>query len=256
MALGAVTDTTNGESLVVELLASATAANGAPSSASAGIKTSLLRRNGRKPDQIRVGVMSTAGSGTMTVALRLWGYTGVGWVVAKALNASSAAPHTAVAIPETGTNAIAYSEVVDGIACYSRLYLEITTAPGGDSLTKASLDLDTVTTGTMDTEIEATTGGTAGNSITIALTHSAGAANEGTLARVGNAFTFTYKGGTTTVANFETAVAALAGADDLIGVKVGGTGGNILHTTNDVLAATPLAGGLDLTAVTGYAIVG
>ncbi len=82
--------------------------------------------------------------------------------------------------------------------------------------------------------------------------HSAGAPNGGTLSRVGTAFTFTFKGGTTTVANFETAVTALAGADDLIAVGTGGTGVDILSATLDLLTATPLAGGLDqvdLTAV-------
>ncbi len=112
-------------------------------------------------------------------------------------------------------------------------------------LTKASLALDPLTTGNMDTVLEATTAGTAGNLLTIELVHSAGAPNGGTLTRVGTAFTFTYKGGTTTVANFETAVTALAGTDDLIAVKTGGTGADILSATLDLLSPTAFAGGLD-----------
>lgn len=130
MALGTVTTTLSGESLVVELLASATAANGIPSAASAGIDCNLLRVSGKLPEKIRVGVKSTAGSDTMTVTLRLWLYAGGIWFRAKDLNASSAAPHTAVAIPETSADAIQYSEVVDGINGAARLYLEIVAIAG------------------------------------------------------------------------------------------------------------------------------
>jgi hypothetical protein len=256
MALGDKIDSVAGESFAVEVLASATAVNGAPSGATAGIEISgLVRDIGRMPDSVRFGVRTTAGSGTMTITLRAWLYAGGIWFAAKALNAASTAPQTAVAIPETSANAIAYTEEVD-IRGAARLYLEIVSAPGGDALTKASLALDPLTGGNMDTVIEATTGGTAGNSLTIALVHSAGAANGGTLTRIGNAFTFTYKGGTTTVANFETAVTALAGADDLIAVKTGGTGADVLSATLDLLSATALAGGLDLTTVTGHVLVG
>ncbi len=255
MALGDKTDSVSGESFVVELLASASAVNGIPTG-TAGININDLRIAGEIPATVRVGIKSTLGSGTMTVTARLWQQAGGVWFASKALNASAAAPHTAVAIPETSANAIAYSELADIVTGASRLYLELSAAPGGDALTKASLALDPLTTGNMDTVLEATTGGTAGNSLTIALVHSAGAANGGTLTRIGNDFTFTYKGGTTTVANFETAVTALAGADDLIAVKTTGTGADVLSATLDLLAATALAGGLDLTTVTGYAIVG
>lgn len=130
MALGAIVNTIVGESYTVELLASATAANGAPSGASAGIDISSLGRLGRVPDRIRVGVKSTAGSGTMTVALRTWLYAGEVWFVAKAHVASSAAPQTAVNIAETSADAIAYSEVVTGITGAARIYLEITAIAG------------------------------------------------------------------------------------------------------------------------------
>jgi len=204
MTLNAKVDSVAGESFTIEVLASATAANGLPTG-DAGIDVSQLAAGlGRVPKSVRFGINSTAGSGTMTVTLRAWLYAGGIWFVAKALNAASTAPQTAVAIPETSANAIAYTEEVD-IRGAGRLYLEIVSTPGGDALTKAELALDPLTTGNMDTVLEATTGGTAGNSLTIALVHSAGAPNGGTLTRVGNAFTFTFKGGTTTVGNFETA---------------------------------------------------
>jgi hypothetical protein len=108
---------------------------------------------------------------------------------------------------------------------------------------KASLDLGTEATN-LDTIIEATSAGADGNSITFTSVHDAGAPDAGELTRTGTAFTYTYKGGTTTVADFEAAVAALAGADDLIGVKTAGTGANVLADTDDEMAAEPLAGGV------------
>lgn len=129
MALGDVTATVTNDSFGVELLASATAANGIPTAA-AGISTGALRLAGRVPDKIRVAVNSTAGSGTMTVTLRVWLKAAGIWFRAKDLNASSAAPHTAVAIPETSADAIQYSEEVSGVACADRIYLEIVAIAG------------------------------------------------------------------------------------------------------------------------------
>ena len=128
MAIGAVTGSETG--VLVEILASATAANNPPSGANAGIAMSTLRTHSPGLDTVRVAVASTAGSDTMTVTLRLWMYVGSTWFVAKALNASSAAPHTAVAIPETGTDSIAYSEIVSGLKVATRLYLEIVAIAG------------------------------------------------------------------------------------------------------------------------------
>jgi hypothetical protein len=130
MALGDITETVAGETYVVELLASAIAANGIPTT-TAGIDIGLLRRRGRVvPDRVRVGVKHTAGTGTMTVTLRVWGRAGSIWFRLKDLNVSSAAPHTAVAIPETSADAIQYSEVVEGISGCDRLYLEILVIAG------------------------------------------------------------------------------------------------------------------------------
>lgn len=132
MALGAVTDTVTGQSFAVELLASAIAANGIPTT-TAGIPTNDLKILGRVPDTIRVGVRTTAGSGTMTVTLRVWLRAAGFWFRAKDLNASSAAPHTAVAIPETSADAIQYSEEVSGIAGADRIYLEILVIAGSST---------------------------------------------------------------------------------------------------------------------------
>jgi hypothetical protein len=129
MALGDITATVSGNSFAVELLASTNATNGIPS-ASAGIDVNALRVAGSIPDKIRVAVKSTAGSGTMTVTLRAWLRAGGVWYRAKDLNASSAAPHTAVAIPETSADAIQYSEEVSGVSCADRIYLEIVAIAG------------------------------------------------------------------------------------------------------------------------------
>ncbi len=129
MTLAAVTDTVANQSFVVELLASVIAANGIPTT-TAGISTNSLKILGKVPDKIRVGVASTAGSATMLVALRVWLRAGGIWFRAKDLNASSAAPHTAVSIPETSADAIQYSEEVSGIAGADRLFLEVVSIGG------------------------------------------------------------------------------------------------------------------------------
>src|SRR5690242_469446 len=123
MAIGAKTDTIAGESWIVELLASATATNGAPSGATAGIETNLLRL-GKVPDALRIGIHSTAGSGTMTVSARLWQYSGGIWFVAQALAADPSTPYTPGTIPETSADSISYSEWVFGLGGASRIYLE------------------------------------------------------------------------------------------------------------------------------------
>jgi hypothetical protein len=130
MALADIVTTVAGQSFAVECLASVTAANGIPSGAAAGIDTNLLRIKGQMPDKIRMGVKSTAGSGTMTVTLRAWGYAGAIWFRLKDLNASSAAPHTPVAIAETSADAIQYTEEVSGISGCSRIFLEVVAIAG------------------------------------------------------------------------------------------------------------------------------
>lgn len=131
MALGDVTQIIPGTAYAVEILASATATNGLPSG-SAGVEMNLLKALGAAPDAFRIGIKSTAGSGTMTVTLRVWYRFGstIGWMVGKAIEASSATPQTAVAIAETTADAIAYTSVVDVPGAADRLYLEIVAIAG------------------------------------------------------------------------------------------------------------------------------
>lgn len=123
MALGTETDIIAGESKQVEILASAIATNGAPTS-NAGVEINALRIKGAIPSTVRCGCVSTAGSATMTATLKVWFKTPAGWIVAKSLNAGSA-------IAETSADSIAYSEDVAVIAA-SRIYMEIV-AIGGTS---------------------------------------------------------------------------------------------------------------------------
>lgn len=123
MALGDVT-VLSPDAKMIELLASAVAANSAPSGA-AGIEANAVKQLlGFIPKKLRVAVKSTAGSGTMTVTLKLWMRLGaVGWVVAEALNGGSA-------IAETGADSIGYSDEFDTLEGADRFYLEIVAIAG------------------------------------------------------------------------------------------------------------------------------
>lgn len=130
MALGDETDIVAGQSYAVELMASVTAANNAPSG-TAGISVNQLMRYGYLPEFLRVAVKSTAGSGTMSVTVRVWIRLGaLGWIVARPFNASSSAPQTAVAIAETSADSIAYSEVVEISSAADRVYMEVVAIAG------------------------------------------------------------------------------------------------------------------------------
>ena len=87
-----------------------------------------------------------------------------------------------------------------------------------------------------------------GNSITMAAT--ADGSGTGSITRAGTDFTFHFEAGVTTVANFETLVAALAGGDDLFGTKTGGTGVTVLDA-GAAFAAITLANGVEPNAFPG-----
>jgi len=116
---------------------------------------------------------------------------------------------------------------------------------GPHGAVKAELDLGTLGEGDLDTVVEATTAGDAGNSVTVAAVGDSGGGAGVTISRVGSALTIHYESGVSTVANVETAIAALAGADDLIGVKTAGTAATVLTAPADNFSATALAGGDD-----------
>lgn len=105
---------------------------------------------------------------------------------------------------------------------------------------KAELDLDTPSAA-LDTIVEASTAGAAGNSITVAAVGDSAPAGGVTIQEVGNAVTIHFEDGVSTVANVETAITA---SSTLIDVKTPGTGATVL-TSADNFTATNLAGGAD-----------
>lgn len=124
------------------------------------------------------------------------------------------------------------------------------TLTGNPTNAKASLDLDATLTTNCDTVIEAAVAGAAGNLTTIAFA-AGSAVDEGEYDE--SAFpdiTFTFKSGTTTVADFEAAVTA---SEHLL-VKTAGTGANVLAVTDDDFAAEPLAGGTTETVTIGSTV--
>ncbi|HEY1813014.1 MAG TPA: hypothetical protein VGG74_11775 [Kofleriaceae bacterium] len=139
MALGDVVQISP-NATAIELLASAATANGAPSGAAGLDMNSVRTLLGDIPENgIRIAIISTAGSGTMTAQMRLWAELGsLGWVVVQALN-HAADPFTAVAIGETSSDKINYSEEVHAIAGADRLYLEIIALGGTSTAVKGEL---------------------------------------------------------------------------------------------------------------------
>lgn len=123
------------------LLESRTTTNGAPSGASDGVEIATV--TGAlvpAPRYCDVTVYSTAGSGTMTATIKLWGYSVArsAWVVLGV--GTSGVLNAGAAIAETSSDSISYTEEVAGVLRgYSRLYAEVT-AIGGTS-TAISVDL-------------------------------------------------------------------------------------------------------------------
>lgn len=129
-------DTRDATSIV--LLAPATATNGKPSGASAGLATSkLYDAFGKWPAVVTIGIYSTAGSGTMTATCRLWGYVatvaGGKWLpCGPGADTTKGILNLTAAIGESDTDKLAHSETLDLPNHFERLYLEVT-AIGGTS---------------------------------------------------------------------------------------------------------------------------
>lgn len=134
MALGDVTVIIPGQLARVELLASVVAANGAPSGGSAGLEINALNLFGRIPQQVAVKLKSTAGSGTMTVTGRLWGYDGLDWnpLGNGSDGTTKGVINSGNAITEVSADKLAHLEPVSLPAFVTRLYFEVT-AIGGTS---------------------------------------------------------------------------------------------------------------------------
>ncbi len=110
---------------------------------------------------------------------------------------------------------------------------------------KAELDCGTVGAGAFDTVLAATVAGADGNDIQVVLVGDSESAAGVSIDVADGVVTIHYETGVSTVGDVETAITALADADDIIAVASGGTGATVLATATDDFEATNLAGGLE-----------
>lgn len=125
--------------MLLTLLTAATATNGAPTLVTEGVSLSAA---GVMGDRGRLYVYSTAGSVTMTVTIRLWGYSAVSatWhPLGTGADADKGKINAAVACGETSTDFIAHSEVVEGLESIERIYAEIAAIGGTATAISAAL---------------------------------------------------------------------------------------------------------------------
>ena len=125
----------------IQLLSGATATNSPPTagSATAGFDLTGMGALGQshRPERdttSAIVVKSTAGSGTMTVTLRLWVYSSAisEWMPygTHATAASKGVLNEANAIGEVNLNSIVHAELVNGLHHFDRVYLEVTAIGG------------------------------------------------------------------------------------------------------------------------------
>ncbi|SRR6266702_4860944 len=107
---------------------------------------------------------------------------------------------------------------------------------------KANVAMANVGDGKMNTVLEATNIGEAGNLWKVRLI--SGAALSIQVDQANRTVNITFNAGVSTVTQIEAAVTALAGADDVVGVKTGGTGANVPIAATAGLSAA-LAGGVN-----------
>jgi len=121
---------------IITLLTSATATNSAPSGSSAGVSTNGLKTGGNIPDTCSVFVKSTAGSGTMTVTIKLFGYvldapiSGSWFVLGTGAVATRGILNEGAAIDEVVPNGLRHVEPLSYCGTFDRLYAEITAIGG------------------------------------------------------------------------------------------------------------------------------
>ena len=133
MATGAM-GTTNTVT-TYRILDAATATNSPPSGGSAGVSLASAAIGPPWPTTCTLLVRSTAGSGTMTVTIRLWGYAedAAVWLpLGVGLDATKGTINAGAAIGETGSDVIRHCEPIANVFHFSRLYAEVT-AIGGTS---------------------------------------------------------------------------------------------------------------------------
>jgi len=125
----------------ITLLTAATATTAVPSAATDGVQMPVTA------DIATLFLHSTAGSGTMTVTVRLWGYNvgvakwyplGIGTAALKGvLNAGAAIAEDA----SLGADVLLHCEVLNSLHRIHRVYLQVTAIGGTATAVTAMLDL-------------------------------------------------------------------------------------------------------------------
>lgn len=106
---------------------------------------------------------------------------------------------------------------------------------------KAVLDLGTLGDGKLDTVVEATTAGAAGNDISVVLSDDGEAGTGVVVTDAANLVTITYEAGVSTVLDVETAITALVSGS--VAVKTAGTAATVLALLGENVSAD-LTGGV------------
>lgn len=124
----------------LKLLTAVTAVNSPPSGATAGHSLNgdqpglAFGHGWRKANNGNVLVRSTAGSGTMTVTLRMWAYSASSGVWhplgSDATESLRGLLNVKSAIDEDGADTITHAEPISGLSGFSRLYCEVTVISG------------------------------------------------------------------------------------------------------------------------------
>lgn len=128
----------------LSLLVAATATNSAPSGASAGVALTAfdVKGLGWSPRVGSLRIWSSAGSGTMTATIRLWGYDSLiaDWLpLGPGADATKGTINDGNALGETGANIIRHTEPVDLPCHFERLYVEVTAIGGTATAINAAL---------------------------------------------------------------------------------------------------------------------
>lgn len=119
----------------VQVLTAETGTTAAPSAATDGVETNSLKVGGNVPDAATIVVQSTAGSGTMTVTLKLWGYDddSAKWspVGTHSTAASKGILNEGAAIPEGPiADTINHREILRWPGHFDRLDIQVTAIGG------------------------------------------------------------------------------------------------------------------------------
>jgi len=123
---------------IIELLSSRDATNAAPSGASVGVEVQGLTIGGNIPDHCSCLVLSSGGSGTMSCSIKLFGYVAdssiADWFPLGVASADSdrGLLNQGNSIGESEANKIRFSEQLNYIGHFDRVYAQVT-ALGGSS---------------------------------------------------------------------------------------------------------------------------